>query len=139
LDTQLDESRLKNYAWWIARYGAEPKNEEHIWQYSSTSQVNGVIGSTDVNWSYRDFAAEIVAKNKPAPKVSSNGQIGVVTATMHTVVREGPNPAYSVVQKDRKGLTIEKGEAYKCYGQQDGWYNIGAGWVYSKCSTFKSL
>jgi lysozyme len=134
LDTQLEEERLKNYAWWIARYGAEPKNDEHIWQYSSTSHVNGVIGNTDVNWAYRDFASEIANKNKPVAtqKVAKSGQVGVVTATMHTVIRKGPNAVYDIVR------SIEKGEAYKCYGQQDGWYNIGAGWVYSKCSTFKS-
>lgn len=139
LDTQLDESRLVPYAGWCAHYGGSLVNKADIWQYSRNGRVNGISGDVDMNWSYRDFAAEISNKNKPAPKVTTNGQIGVVTATMHTVVRTGPNAAYPVVQKDGKGLTIEKGQAFKCYDQKDGWYNVGAGWVYSKCSTFKPL
>jgi lysozyme len=126
LDTQLDETRLKNYAWWIARYGSEPKNDEHMWQYTSTGRVNGIVGDVDLNWSYRDFAAEIRAKNAPKG-------VGVVKITVNTVVRKGPNAAYDIVGP------LKAGGAYKTYGYKDRWYNVGSGWVYEECVTFKGV
>jgi lysozyme len=135
LDTQLDESRLKNYAWWIARYGAEPKNAEHVWQYSSTSHINGVIGSTDVNWAYRDFAAELRAKNAPKnPK-----GIGVLRMTGDCVVRKGPNAAYAIVQFEGKDLILKTGGTYKTHGYENGWYNVGAGWVHEDYVSFRGV
>ncbi|NRD78954.1 hypothetical protein HPT25_16440 [Bacillus sp. BRMEA1] len=129
LDEQLEKERLTNYAQWIAHYQGQLKNHADIWQYTDTGKVDGISGNVDMNWSYRDFAAEIAEKNKP----SAGGQIGVVTATAHTVVRKGPNPAYAIVE------TIEKGHAYKAYGIKDGWYNVGAGWVSGKYVTFKKI
>jgi N-acetylmuramoyl-L-alanine amidase CwlA len=58
---------------------------------------------------------------------------GVVKVNVHTVVRKGPNAAYDIVK------TVEKGQAYKSYGFENGWYNVGAGWVYGECVTFKGV
>jgi lysozyme len=59
LENNLEEERLKTYALWIARYNRELGRHADIWQYTSEGCVNGIIGNVDMNWSYRDFAAEI--------------------------------------------------------------------------------
>lgn len=65
--------------------------------------------------------------------VSAIKQIGVVTMTMHSVLRKGPGANYPIIR------TVEKGDAFKCYGEEKGWRNAGGGWVFSGCSTFKPL
>ena len=59
LETQLDESRLKPYALWVARYNSELGRSADIWQYTSSGKVDGISGNVDMNISYRDFATEI--------------------------------------------------------------------------------
>jgi lysozyme len=53
LENNLDESRLKPYAKWIARYNSTLGRDADMWQYTSTGKVNGVVGNVDVNWNYR--------------------------------------------------------------------------------------
>ncbi|NRD80259.1 glycoside hydrolase [Bacillus sp. BRMEA1] len=134
LDEQLEKERLTNYAPWIARYQGQLKNHADIWQYTETGTVEGIAGKVDMNWSYRDFAAEIAAKNKPAAEIKSlSGQIGVITVTTNTVIRKGPNPAYDIVN------SVKVGDTFKCYGYQDGWYNVGSGWIKAEYVTFKKI
>jgi lysozyme len=137
LDEQLDESRLTKYPKWLAHYGGQLKNAADIWQYSETGKVDGVSGNVDLNIAYRDFApkpAQVPVKseqsNTPAKPLQ---QIGVVTATAHTVVRKGPNAAYDIVK------SIEKGDAFKAYDLRFGWYNVGSGWVSDNYVTFKKI
>jgi lysozyme len=59
LETQLDESRLKPYALWVARYGPQLGRSADVWQYSSSGSIPGINGNVDMDISYRDFAAEI--------------------------------------------------------------------------------
>jgi lysozyme len=66
IDTQLEESRLVHYGLWIARYGPELGRNADIWQYTNEGRVNGIRGNVDMNWSYRDFAAEIEGKKIPS-------------------------------------------------------------------------
>jgi lysozyme len=71
LENNLEEERLKPYALWIARYNSELGHHADVWQYTSEGRVNGINGNVDMNWSYRDFAAEIErmqsASHQPAP------------------------------------------------------------------------
>jgi lysozyme len=53
LENHLDESRLKSYAKWIARYNSTLGRDADMWQFTSSGRVAGVIGSVDVNWNYR--------------------------------------------------------------------------------------
>ncbi len=71
LETQLNESRLKPYALWVARYNKELGRNADIWQFTSSGKVPGISGNVDMNISYRDFAAEIKGMHKPvaAPAV----------------------------------------------------------------------
>ena len=49
---------------WVAQYYSECqyKGAYDVWQYSSSESVPGIASRTDVNWCYRDFPAELVAK-----------------------------------------------------------------------------
>ena len=49
---------------WVAQYYKECqyKGTYDMWQYSSSESVPGIASRTDVNWCYRDFPAELVAK-----------------------------------------------------------------------------
>lgn len=52
---KLDE--LKDIDKWIAQWSNTVTFEEEygIWQYSSTGNVNGIDGSVDMNYSYKDY------------------------------------------------------------------------------------
>ncbi|MGG3626589.1 GH25 family lysozyme [Bacillus gobiensis] len=54
LESALEESKLKSYLKWIARYNHELGRAADIWQYSSEGKVNGIRGNVDMNLCYRD-------------------------------------------------------------------------------------
>lgn len=78
----------------------------------------------------RKYIPATKAAQKPAsvktPAVST-GQVGVVKI----VVKEGlnlrnkPHHTGALVRKD----PLPYGSSWKCYGEQDGWYDLGSGWV----------
>lgn len=46
----LDYARLKkNYLIWLAQYSSKASLEYDMWQYSSSGNINGITGKTDVN------------------------------------------------------------------------------------------
>lgn len=107
----------------------------NIYQFQCDKTLGGVSVDYD-NLEQDDIGAWGQAVIKPAAQSAAKPvikQIGVVTLTMHSVIRTGPNGSAPIVK------TVEKGDAFKCYGTLNGWYNVGAGWVYSGCSTFKKL
>ncbi|MGG4266717.1 GH25 family lysozyme [Peribacillus simplex] len=55
LENHLDESRLKKYALWIARYSSSLGRSADIWQHSETGKVNGISTKVDLNLAYRGF------------------------------------------------------------------------------------
>lgn len=129
LETQLDDSRLTPYAHWIARYGAELGRNTDIWQYASDSHVNGINGNVDMNWSYRDFAAEITGINQPKSQPSQQTvepkPMGTVTVvTDHLNLRQGPDTNSPVIRQ------LNTGEQYVYWAVQNGWYNLGNSWAY---------
>lgn len=64
---QLEAARLSCYAKWVANPTNKPAHPYDIWQYDFNGAVNGISGAVDLNYSYRDFAAEIAAKNYKPP------------------------------------------------------------------------
>jgi lysozyme len=64
----------------------------------------------------------------------SNSQIGVVKVDVDVLnVRSNPDATGKIIGK------IHKNKVLKCYGSQNGWYNVGSGWVSGKYVTFKKL
>lgn len=61
-------SRLVDYDIWIACWGDEDRLNFYydghygMWQYSSTGNINGIDGDTDLNYAFKDYAA-VIKKN----------------------------------------------------------------------------
>lgn len=90
LEEVLDESRLKPYAKWIARYNSTLGRTSDMWQFTDRGTVKGIKGGVDMNWNYRSDlfgvkGADIVdtvskpvtkpvatPKPKPTPKPSKS-------------------------------------------------------------------
>lgn len=66
-------SRLENYDFWIAQWDTKQctfSGETHIWQYSSTGKVNGIVGDVDKNIAYKEYTAKA-----PAPPTTGQKPI----------------------------------------------------------------
>lgn len=62
---RLHASALKQFTWWVARYGNKPvfaTANMGMWQYSSTGRVNGINGNVDMDECYIDFPSVIKSK-----------------------------------------------------------------------------
>lgn len=59
LENTLDESRLTNYALWIARYNSTLGRSTDIWQHSDSGKISGISTKVDLNIAYRDFTNTI--------------------------------------------------------------------------------
>ncbi|RRN68449.1 LysM peptidoglycan-binding domain-containing protein [Peribacillus simplex] len=73
LENHLDESKLKKYALWIARYNSTLGRSADIWQHSDTGKVNGISTKVDLNLAYRDFTdtVNIVKPSNPSENTST--------------------------------------------------------------------
>lgn len=54
---RLDQSQLKSYDKWVARYGSAPQRTESygMWQYSESGMVPGISGHVDLDYAYIDY------------------------------------------------------------------------------------
>lgn len=48
----VDESRLKNYKRWYARYTVEQQTDCYLWQFTSKAKIDGINGNVDCNVLY---------------------------------------------------------------------------------------
>lgn len=71
IDSKLDESKLKDYALWMARYSSKLGRDADIWQYSQTGKVNGIKGDVDLNWGYRSDLFGEKGKTVDKPKATT--------------------------------------------------------------------
>ena len=81
----MDDSKLTDYAHWVAQYASKCsyKGEYGIWQYSSKGKVDGISGNVDMDYSYIDYPSIIKTggfngytkdafdDNTPAPATNS--------------------------------------------------------------------
>ncbi|MGE7762090.1 GH25 family lysozyme [Peribacillus sp. NPDC097895] len=84
LENHLDESRLKKYALWIARYNSTLGRSADIWQHSDTGKVNGISTKVDLNLAYRDFTDTVNPISPP-----ENPNTSKPTSTTTYTVKEG--------------------------------------------------
>jgi lysozyme len=80
LENTLDESRLKNYAFWIARYNRTLGRSTDIWQHSDSGKVSGISTKVDLNIAYRDFTNTINTFRTDEPRA-----LKTETPTTYTV------------------------------------------------------
>lgn len=60
LDTYLNQSLIRRYAFWYARYTDSFDGTDcGIWQYTSTGKVPGISGNTDLDIAYIDYPSVI--------------------------------------------------------------------------------
>ena len=59
LNNKLTEKIRTRYDIWLAQWAPSPtyKGSFGMWQYSSTGNVNGIVGAVDLDLSYKDYPA----------------------------------------------------------------------------------
>ena len=68
LKTYLDESKLKKYYLWVAKYSkSKPSTSFNAWQYTDAGKINGIAGKVDIS----DFSPI----SKPKTKKKTNAEI----------------------------------------------------------------
>lgn len=78
----LDESKLKPFALWVARYSSKLGRDADIWQYSDCGKVAGISGNVDMNICYRaGLQAKSAVKTEKALKPASNQKNGKLETT----------------------------------------------------------
>jgi len=83
LENCLDESKLKPFTFWIARYNSKLGRYADIWQYSSSGKVSGISGNVDMNICYRDgLRAQASIKTE---KISAVKPVSNKSDTTYTV------------------------------------------------------
>ncbi|MEC2046636.1 GH25 family lysozyme [Bacillus licheniformis] len=98
LENCLDESKLKPFALWVARYNNTLGRHADIWQYSSNGKVSGISGNVDMNICYREgLRAQVAVTTEKAATVKPvSNKKPVKTEPVYTVKK---GDALSVIAK----------------------------------------
>lgn len=132
---RLHASALKQFTWWVARYGSKPvfaTASLGIWQYSSTGKVTGINGNVDMDICYVDFPSTIKSKGfngysksvhvtpakpaKPESKPASTSlKVGDTVKVLNPVTYTGQKfklwyPTYNVIEVKGDRVVIGKGK-----------------------------
>ncbi|PLC16943.1 hypothetical protein BV582_05160 [Bacillus paralicheniformis] len=104
LENCLDESKLKPFALWVARYNNTLGRHADIWQYSSNGKVSGISGNVDMNICYRDG----LRATAPTKKTSSTAK--KKESTKKTVTKNYPLPTgiYKVKSPLMRGTAVRQ-------------------------------
>ena len=87
LENSLEESQLKEYPLWIARYNSSLGRNADIWQYSDSGKVNGITGKVDMNTAYREFGSgEKVEKMSLPYTVKKGDTLSAIAQKYYTTV-----------------------------------------------------
>ncbi|MGE7903467.1 GH25 family lysozyme [Peribacillus sp. NPDC094092] len=81
LENTLDESRLTNYALWIARYNSTLGRSADIWQHSDSGKIRGIGTKVDLNIAYRDFTNTIKTFRTQNTRALKTGSTTTYTVT----------------------------------------------------------
>ena len=67
LENKIEESLRQRYVIWVAQYYKECTygGKYHMWQYSSTSTIEGIQGKVDTDYAYQDTFVVEVPKQPP--------------------------------------------------------------------------
>lgn len=117
---------VDKYTKWVAQYNSvcEYGKKYDIWQYSSSGRVDGISGSVDMNYCYRDFPAEIgSSKKEPEKPAAFTPYLAKVTAQSGLNLRKGPGTGYDWIR------TLADGAVVTVTMERDGWGHLYDGWV----------
>ena len=81
LENTLDESRLTNYALWIARYNSSLGRSTDIWQHSDSGKISGISTKVDLNIAYRDFTNTVNSFRTPNSRALKTESTTTYTVT----------------------------------------------------------
>lgn len=70
----IDESKLKAYRRWFARYTSEKQSGCYIWQYSSKGKIDGINGNVDINLYIGQLSQPNDGIIKPMPLIKKGSQ-----------------------------------------------------------------
>ena len=91
---RLDQSKLKDYDKWVARYGSSPTAtpDYGMWQSSSSGCVRGIDGYVDTDECYKDYPTIIKSKGlngfkkpEPAPEIDWKAKYEEVNAKLDAI------------------------------------------------------
>ena len=91
----VDESRLKNYKRWYARYTVEQQTDCYMWQYTSKGKIDGINGNVDCNVLYTD--EQITSPADPEPVEEENKQ----------EVEEGSDYKMQTIKRGSRGKAVK--------------------------------
>ena len=116
-----DETILKNFKRWFARYIKTEQKDCYLWQYSCKGKVNGITGDVDMDILYGKLKEEKQEKPKEKQKEKPKTTEKYVVGKTYTVciktslnVRTGPGTNYMVV--GYSGLTPDAKKHATKYG-----------------------
>ena len=70
----VDESQLRGYKRWFARYTANQQTDCYIWQYTSKGKIDGIKGNVDCNVLYGNVAQQEEPKQDPKESQDEQGE-----------------------------------------------------------------
>lgn len=129
LESNLDEDKLKQFPFWIARYGDILGRPAGIWQYSQEGKVKGIKGNVDLNWAFADYSH---GTKGPIAKVQPVVIPVVPVAKVIPVMKKPePRPTYYVVKRGdsvseiavKYGTTVEQIQKWNKLKDPDVIYN----------------
>lgn len=91
---RLDQSKLKGYDKWVARYSGKPTRtpDYGMWQSTDKSVVRGIYGNVDRNESYKDYPTIIKSnglngfkKEEPKPVIDWKAKYEEVNAKLEAI------------------------------------------------------
>lgn len=66
----VDESRLKKYKRWFARYTANQQTDCYMWQFTSKGKVDGIKGNVDCNVLYENITSTLPKEDPQEPQAT---------------------------------------------------------------------
>lgn len=110
LRNMFDESLLKKYDLWYARYTQNLDRKVNLWQHTSSGKVSGIVGDVDMNISYLDYAKIIksaglnnLSEQKPTQPTEEVKQMEIFLGLKGKTVEE----AQRVLNLDGHGLVVD--------------------------------
>lgn len=137
---RMDDSKLTDYAHWVAQYASKCtySGKYGIWQYSSKGSVDGISGNVDMDYGYIDYPSIIkpggfngyTKESSPAPVASSQRDSVVAQAIAWLGKNEANGSHKEIIDTYNSHKPLARGYAMK---YTDAWCATFVSAVAIKC------